>query len=657
MMQHLHLNAEDRAYLNHVDVTFGYDLALKLGEFRTNEVLGFRPAGSHAEHAARDYLQNLMQEIGLQNIEQYEFPVVGWDFKHAKLFVDDSVFELGAYQCDFVTKGQQAFDIIEAGRGTYHEIKTMDVRGKFLLIDVNQREDWWVNFPAHEAFFAQAAGIILVQQGGYGNISDDALNTQDAMIPAGLAALSMSRNQAKVVRQKMVNGQVRLEMDIHSTLDRAAKSYNVYGEITGLDPNAQRVLMTAHYDAYFTGFQDNSAAVAIMLGIAKALIDSGYQPKRTLVFGALGAEEWGLEGKRYDWLVGSQMQMTQLTPHWAQETFANINFELPAMLEGDSDWIRTSYELETFMKEFVKRVPNDGTVYPNGIEVITPIQTWSDDFAFEIAGIPSSVTALRPEFSKSHYHSQFDDVDTYHEGAFTFHHYLYGLLVIAYDRLNVQPLDFGVRLQAMEASFDPTCYDASSADVVNFKAALAEAKDVAAALYQTIVSQNQDDQSSLGDDTILFKAFKYGVDHFVKLDWSDGNLFAYEHYQNNIKNLNHILDHHQAQNHSAMDAAIKAIDSNAYAFDWSRASYDLYTDKVIGAGDDKMWGTGRVMGHLDLFDLVQNRKTIGSKALKLEIQQHLDQQRAALATCLHQEIEHVTTWTRLMRDANRALTA
>lgn len=31
------------------------------------------------------------------------------------------------------------------------------------------------------------------------------------------------------------------------------------------------ILVSAHYDSYFSGFQDDNAAVALMLGIARAL--------------------------------------------------------------------------------------------------------------------------------------------------------------------------------------------------------------------------------------------------------------------------------------------------------------------------------------------------------------------------------------------------
>ncbi len=51
-------------------------------------------------------------------------------------------------------------------------------------------------------------------------------------------------------------------------------------------------MLSAHYDSYFTGFQDDNAAVAMMLGIARTFIVMGYKPRKTLVFCAMAAEEW-----------------------------------------------------------------------------------------------------------------------------------------------------------------------------------------------------------------------------------------------------------------------------------------------------------------------------------------------------------------------------
>ena len=109
---------------------------------------------------------------------------------------------------------------------------------------------------------------------------------------------------------------------------------------------------------------------------------------------------------------------------------------------GDTDSIRTSYELKRFMEGFLPTIPTVEGVFPGGVEIIVPTQTWSDDFCISIAGVPASVNALRGDFSSSIYHSQFDNKDTYSREAFLFHHYMYGLMVMEYDHCAVSPLDF-----------------------------------------------------------------------------------------------------------------------------------------------------------------------------------------------------------------------
>lgn len=81
-----------------------------------------------------------------------------------------------------------------------------------------------------------------------------------------------------------------------------------------------------------------------MMGIAKAIVESGYQPQKTLVFCAMAAEEWGVVNTRYDWSTGAYNQIFRVHPEWVGKVIADINFELPATDEGDTDQIRSSYE-------------------------------------------------------------------------------------------------------------------------------------------------------------------------------------------------------------------------------------------------------------------------------------------------------------------------
>ena len=285
-----------QAYLSKVDVDYSYNLALKLEEIRSNEKLGYRTAGSEAELATGDMLKEEMERIGLQDVTKDAFTLDTWTFTKAQLCFEDGtgeeyVAELGGYQTNFVTDGAETFTVIDGGQGTEADLAGLDVTGKLVLVDINQRADWWINYPAYEAHLAGAAAVIAVQDGGYAEVSDDALNAQDVCGPADAPAFSMSRADAELLKAAMdENGEAAVTLDADSRVEMDGTSYNVIGTIPGRDTESM-VLMSAHYDSYFAGFQDDNAAIALMMGIAKGLIDSGYQPEKTLVFCAMAAEE------------------------------------------------------------------------------------------------------------------------------------------------------------------------------------------------------------------------------------------------------------------------------------------------------------------------------------------------------------------------------
>ena len=621
------LEAAQQAYLEKVDVDYAYHLALQLEDIRSNENLGYRTAGSEAELATGDMLKAEMESIGLQNVTKDEFTLDTWTFEKAQLSFTDSTgaeytAELGGYQTDFVTDGPEAFTIVDGGEGTEADLDGLDVTGKLVLIDINQRDNWWINYPAYEAHLRGAAAVIAVQDGGYGEVSDDALNAQDICGPADAPAFSMSRTDAEALRAAMdENGEASVTLDAVSRVSLDGVSYNITGMIPGKDDDSM-VLMSAHYDSYFAGFQDDNAAIALMLGIAKAIIDSGYQPEKTLVFCAMAAEEWGVSNTRYDWSTGAYNQIFRVHPDWVGKVVADINFELPAMNEGETDQIRTSYELKTFVEDFKESVPQVEGVFPEGIEVIVPTQTWSDDFSLSIAGVPSSVTALRGGFAQTHYHSQFDNRDTYSPEAFLFHHNMYGMLMLAYDRCAVSPLDFSTRLEALRASMDDTVL--TEEQVFSLNAALDEAENAASAAWDKVSEINDSYRTALdsGDtaaadaliqesretNAAVLSAFKYAEDAFVRLTWEDVSIFPHEHSQNNLLALNGAVEAlERGDSATAIDEYLYAVDNNWYAYDWSRETFDYFTNYVLNQSDDRlMWGAGRVQGHEDLYDVIRS---------------------------------------------------
>lgn len=652
-----------QAYLSKVDVDYSYNLALKLEEIRSNEKLGYRTAGSEAELATGDMLKEEMERIGLQDVTKDAFTLDTWTFTKAQLCFEDGageeyVAELGGYQTNFVTDGAETFTVIDGGQGTEADLAGLDVTGKLVLVDINQRADWWINYPAYEAHLAGAAAVIAVQDGGYAEVSDDALNAQDVCGPSDAPAFSMSRTDAALLRAAMdENGEANVTLDADSRVEMDGTSYNVIGTIPGRDTESM-VLMSAHYDSYFAGFQDDNAAIALMMGIAKGLIDSGYQPEKTLVFCAMAAEEWGVSNTRYDWSTGAYNQIFRVHPEWVGKVIADINFELPAMNEGTADQIRTSYELKTFVDGFKSTVPQVDGVFPDGIEIIVPTQTWSDDFSLSIAGVPSSVTALRGGFAQTHYHSQFDDRDTYSREAFLFHHNMYGLLMMAYDHCAVSPLDFSTRLSVLRESMDDTVMTAEQMDALN--AALDEAETAASTAWAKVSEANAAYQQALdaGDtdkaDELLAEAremnanvlaaFKFAEDSFVRLTWEDSSIFPHEHSQNNLLALEGAAEAlKQGDSAAALDEYLYLVDNNWYAYDWSRETFEYFTDYVLNQNADRlMWGAGRVQGHEDLFDVIRSlQEKYGDSSADYTAElARLDQAIETQRTMLNEQVEH-----------------
>lgn len=88
-------------------------------------------------------------------------------------------------------------------------------------------------------------------------------------------------------------------------------------------------------------------------------------------------------------------------------------------------------------------MPEDA--YPDGLTVLAPIETWSDDFSMAIAGIPSTVNDFSAgPFMETHYHSQYDNEEIYQENVYRFHHELYTRLLLKLDTLIFPPLDFPI---------------------------------------------------------------------------------------------------------------------------------------------------------------------------------------------------------------------
>ena len=393
--------------ISHLDITYSYQLAKQMETHKTNPVLGFRTAGSDAEHKTGDFLYEEMKRIGLQNVTKDEFWLDSWTFEHAVLRFQDQHGELhtcqmGAYQTNFETNGFETYDLVYVGRGTASDYEGLNVRGKLVLADINQRDEWWINYPVYQAYLKGAIGLIAVQTQGYAEIDPRALNAQDIAGPEYAPAFSLSRQDASYLKELLCPedpavshpSSVAVELNASSWVERNRPAYNITGYLPGTaasEGDDRMILLSAHYDSYFDGFQDDNCAVSMTFGIIKALIDSGYQPRYTIAVCALAAEEWGVCDSKFDWSTGAWNQVFRVHPEWQGRVIADLNFELPAHAHNTQDAIRSTYESADFLKHFCENVTVPKEAYPDGLTVLAPIETWSDDFSIAISGIPSTV--------------------------------------------------------------------------------------------------------------------------------------------------------------------------------------------------------------------------------------------------------------------------
>ena len=606
----------EQQYIASLDIEASYNLAKQMEAYRTNPVLGYRPAGSKAEFETGEMLKSYMEDLGLSNVRKDEIKVDGWEFEKAVLAYRNAAGErkkvqLGAYQTDFVTEGPETFQVVYVGKGGEKDYADKDVTGKIVMAEINQRDEWWINFPVYQAHEKGAKALIAVQIGGYGQVDEKALNAQDIAGPPEAAAFSMSFEDSEKLKACLdEKGEITVTLDANSRVMRDVSTYNILGEIPGRRSD-RMILLSAHYDSYFSGFQDDNTAVAMMLGIARAFIKMGYQPENTWVFCAMAAEEWGIADSKYDWSTGAYAEVFNVHPEWAGKVIGDFNFELPALSNGNLDGIRCTYEYKDFFEDTLKTLPALSPAYPEGVLVSAPIETWSDDFSVAISGIPSMVNEVSAgSFMITRYHSQYDSDAYYNEAAYRFHHELYGLLLMHLDRQSVAPLNFAEVFEQASASLDVLMCQKSGSRVTALLNLLGQTEEVAEEVYDRIYDINEagvDSEQCREAENILLKVFKMAQDKYVRLTWEDAVVFPQEAAQNNLRYLKKAIRALKRKTPDAEAAfeALYEIDNNAYAFQFSKQVYERFTDYVLDQNSDRLqWGRGRIVHHENLYDLV-----------------------------------------------------
>lgn len=676
------------SFLNAVSPDYAYDIAYELTtnpDFFNSE-LGGRTAGSDAEHAAADYLVQTMEEIGLSDVEKVAADCDRWQFNGASFTVDGVSYPVYSYATASTPAEGITAEVVYVGKGTMWDYEGLDVTGKIVLIDIDQRNDWWITYPMLEAQHQGAAAILAANVGGFSQIADDALNCQDICGPTAIPILSIGLSDSQEIQEKLAAGPVTATLVVDNEVNVGeGTTYNIMGRIPGKSSDHQ-ILVGGHYDVHFKGFQDDNCAVGLVLAMAKAMIDSGYQPENDLVFCLHGAEEWGSSYTQYDWTVGAWEMINRVHPDWVGKTLAFLNFELPAY---EFDTYTSSYSapemyamLDYFVNEYPYSPEPEGCFEDGVLTEGYQTYTYSDDFSYYAAGVPSTVNGFLLQkdmetvfpFYEEIYHSQYDTPETYNEAVMNFNIRYYGALAMYIDQTPALYLDFTAQYDRILTSLDEELLTRVGVDMDAYHAALEALKETAQAMSEEICSVNEDyAEARNAQDTAKMEelwnrgreltaqnltAFAYAQKHLLGLMY-ERPIVPHEAPQENITLCENIISClEEGQVATAVDEYAWTVNNvlEWYAMYFSPEVIAIQDDMLWGESnaDNLYWGTGKSFAKADVDQATRSLYTRyeeegGDFSQEIAVyQKAVEAQSEILLQLAQQEIDSINELTQLL---------
>jgi Zn-dependent M28 family amino/carboxypeptidase len=396
------------------------------------ESLGLEPAA-----ADRSYFQQV-QMIGSRPDPSTKLTVKSGAGDAEFKFGDDFVGGTDLEQTEVPVNGEVIFVGygVQAPENNWDDYKGLDVRGKILLLMVNDPPATpsepnlfggkaltyygrWT-YKYEEAARRGAAGVILIhsnESAGYGwSVVRNSWGAERfGLVPGpGAPALKLkswvTEDAARKIAQmgghnldqlrqsaasrafRPVTLNARIDVTLRSQVQRLT-SPNVVAIYRGNDPTlkSEYVVFSSHWDHLgirpdqpgdniYNGAVDNATGIAGMLAIAKSFNSLTIKPRRSILFIATTAEEQGLLGAEY-------YARHPLVP--IAQTVANINLDSMNVLGTTTDITPLGANRSTlgkFIEEVAKE--NNVTISPDARPEQGSFYR-SDHFPFAKAGVPA----------------------------------------------------------------------------------------------------------------------------------------------------------------------------------------------------------------------------------------------------------------------------
>lgn len=419
--------------------------------------MGWRPGGSPANEACADWIAAEMRRVGLIAVSKLPVPIDRWVFNGATVAVAGGpVFEGSSWGGvpGTAPEGITA-EVVDVGLGRAVDYDGKDVVGKIVLVNW-AFGDWWVNRHGHQATLEGAAAVIFytgrTAAGAFYNARDDGLLGFDGTYDATwVPFVFVTRDAANDLLTRVEAGPTTVTFTSLVELTRAEDGgvgHNVIGKIPGRGNASELIIFTGHHDAWFKGAADDATAIAAMLGIARAVLESGYRPRHTLVFLASTSEEYGYTDAYYEWLIGCWYAVTREHANWPDKAALTLDFELLGTGDpGERLLIRTHSELFELCE---RHLTADPVRTPFGTAIQNTVWANADHFTLTAAGIPGIYfNTVGTQYLTRNYHTNHDTVDKINFDYLRQNLEVVDDIWIEYDQAVLPILDFVAR--AIEA--------------------------------------------------------------------------------------------------------------------------------------------------------------------------------------------------------------
>ena len=232
--------------------------------------------------------------------------------------------------------GEVTAEVVYAGYGItapelgYDDYQGLDVKGKIILIEREapvstsagaEKFNPWYDYTFHQNKLANAvrhgAAGMLYNYGPIGNPNNDYYENfvyvhvgdsvvRDIFSGTGKVHRDIVEKIGKSLKPQSFNTGKKVTVKMSTQHFPDGKGSNVIGILKGSDPvlSEEFIIIGAHLDhlgkcyEIIPGANDNASAVAVMMGVAKALAVNQIPLKRSVMFIAFGSEEQALLGSR-----------------------------------------------------------------------------------------------------------------------------------------------------------------------------------------------------------------------------------------------------------------------------------------------------------------------------------------------------------------------